>query len=82
MSLSRFARLTLPASLLLLFACAETKPAQAPHAEALHSPADDYVTLVPSVSVSKAETQAPQKQASLDPDEDVMAEILAIPPGR
>jgi hypothetical protein len=41
------------------------------------------VTLVPSVSVSKTpERPRPEKQAALDPNEDVMAEILAIPPGR
>jgi len=40
------------------------------------------VTLVPSVSVSKAPEPRPEKQAALDPNEDVMAEILAIPPGK
>ena len=81
MLLSCRARLALPASLLLL-ACAETQQPRVPSASPRPSATDEYVTLVPSVSVSKAPEPRPEKQAALDPNEDVMAEILAIPPGK
>jgi len=38
--------------------------------------------VVPNVSVSRTAEEAELKQAALDPNADVMAEILAIPPGR
>lgn len=42
----------------------------------------DYRTIEPEVSLSLTAQDADLKQASVDPDDDVMAEILAIPPGR
>jgi hypothetical protein len=65
----------------MLFGCSQTQAPRAPSAGQLsHQP--EYVTIAPEVSVSKTAEQAQLKQAALDPDEDVMAEILAIPPGR
>ena len=80
MLLSRLERiLLLPPASLLLFgwssAAVPVKSAAAPAAQ-------EYVTVLPSVSVSKTAERAELKQAALDPNEDVMAEILAIPPGR
>ncbi|HYQ16531.1 MAG TPA: hypothetical protein VEQ58_12260 [Polyangiaceae bacterium] len=42
----------------------------------------DYVTIQPDVSVSRTAQPAELRQATLDEHADVMAEILAIPPGR
>lgn len=72
--------LSLLSSSLILFGCSQTPAARAPSL-ATRPAASDYVTVAPSVSVSKTAEEAPQKQASLAPNEDVMAEILAIPPG-
>jgi hypothetical protein len=41
----------------------------------------DYVTIVPDVSVSRTAQPAEPRQSALDEHADVMAEILAIPPG-
>lgn len=70
--------LLLPASL-LLFGCSSAAP---PAKSAAAPVRQEYVTVIPSVSVSKSAEHAELKQAALDPNEDVMAEILAIPPGR
>jgi hypothetical protein len=43
--------------------------------------ANDYLTIAPEVSVSRSAREYQAKQESLDPNADVMAEILAIPPG-
>jgi len=40
------------------------------------------VTIAPDVSVSRNAEPTPLRQAALDEHADVMAEILAIPPGR
>lgn len=65
----------------LLFACA---PAAGPQpATATTRPLDsDYLTIRPDVSVSRNAQPALAKQVAVDPNADVMAEILAIPPGR
>ena len=78
MSLSRLTFLAIPTSLVLGCAHASAPPvnAAAPAGE------PEYVTIIPEVSLSKTAQEAEQKQAALDPNADVMAEILAIPPGR
>ena len=40
-----------------------------------------YLTIAPDVSVSRTAREYEAKQESLDPNADVMAEILAVPPG-
>ena len=79
MLLRRLAPLALTCNLLL--ACAHAPP------PALQAPAPQpspYLTIEPEVSVSATARPVDEKQASadLDPNADVMAEILAIPPGR
>jgi hypothetical protein len=71
----------IPASLLL--ACGHAAPARV-NAGLTPTPTapPEYVTVTPDVSVSRTAEPAEQKQASIDPNADVMAEILAIPPGR
>ena len=48
----------------------------------LHPQATGYLTIAPDVSVSRSAREYEAKQETLDPNADVMAEILAIPPGR
>jgi hypothetical protein len=81
MLLSRLTILGIPTSLLL--ACTHA-PLPAAHPAAPRAPDSDYVVIVPDVSVSataREANEAETKQASVDPNADVMAEILAIPPG-
>ena len=78
MLLSRLTILAIPASLLL--ACAHTPAPLAPPRAPTEEP--DYVTIEPDVSLSKTAQETELKQAAVDPNADVMAEILAIPPGR
>jgi hypothetical protein len=83
MLLSQLARPVIPASLLLactLLACTHSVPAP-PHAPTTASVAD-YRTVQPEVSLSRTAQEAHLKQVFVDPNADVMAEILAIPPGR
>lgn len=62
-----------------LLACSH----QPPTAKAPPTPlATEYRTIAPDVSVSRNAQAAPDQQASVDPNSDVMAEILAIPAGR
>lgn len=78
MRLLRFASSFVPG--LLLLGCAHA-PAAAPVKPP--PPMNDYVTVLPDVSVSRTALEEPeQQQARLDPNADVMAEILAIPAGR
>jgi len=44
--------------------------------------ASDYVTINPEVSVSRSAEPFEPTQPELDAQADVMAEILALPPGR
>jgi hypothetical protein len=75
--LTRTAGSALVASMLLACTPAVTKVAAAP------ARADDgYLTIRPNVSVSKTAEPVVVKSASLEERADVMAEILAIPPGR
>jgi hypothetical protein len=46
------------------------------------SPPSGYLTIAPDVSVSRSARAYEAKQETVDPEADVMAEILAIPPGR
>lgn len=69
--------LVIPAS--LTFACAHS-PAAPPLVPATTA-SSDYRTIRPDVSISRTAQDADLKQASVDPNADVMAEILAIPPG-
>jgi hypothetical protein len=80
MLLSRLACSAPLASLAL--ACAHS-PAPAPvsHPVRATTAEESYVTIVPHVSVSRDADDTPQERAALDPNADVMAEILAIPPG-
>jgi hypothetical protein len=64
----------------LLLGCSRTatpKMAQAPKA---FTP--EYVVISPDVSLSRTAQPAEMKPVQLDEHADVMAEILAIPPGR
>jgi hypothetical protein len=65
----------------LLLACGH---AAAPRAAStpLQPQAAGYLTIAPEVSVSRTASEYEAKQETLDPNADVMAEILAIPPGR
>jgi hypothetical protein len=77
----RLVQLALLASLAL--ACSHTAvPPAAPRAAPPRLEDDAYVTIHADVSVSASAREAELKSASLDPGADVMAEILAIPPGR
>ena len=78
MSLRLLASLAVSCSLLL--ACGHAPP-PAPRAPAQEP--SPYLTIEPDVSVSAPARPVALKQASvdLDPNADVMAEILAIPPG-
>jgi hypothetical protein len=65
----------------LLLACGQAaapRSASAPVGPA----APGYLTIAPDVSVSRTARPYEAKQEALDPNADVMAEILAIPPGR
>ena len=78
MLLAQLARTVMAASLLLACSHSAAPPVTAPSA-----PLDaNYLTVYPEVSVSRTAQEAELKQAAVDPNEDVMAEILAIPPGR
>jgi hypothetical protein len=64
----------------LLFGCSS---ATAPKAAAAPKPfTPEYVTIAPDVSLSRTAQPAEIKPVQLDEHADVMAEILAIPPGR
>ncbi len=67
----------------LLFACAPamTTAQVAPRSSGSGS-GSGYLTIRPDVSVSRTAQPAVARQAALDPNADVMAEILSIPPGR
>jgi len=78
MPLGRLSSSAISASLLL--GCASAPPPRTPlQAKAAER---DYVTIQAEVSLSRTAQPAEEKQAALDPNADVMAEILAIPPGR
>jgi hypothetical protein len=68
---------TFVASLLLACSPAVTKVAAAPARAA-----DGYRTIRPDVSVSRTAEPTVVRSAALEERADVMAEILAIPPGR
>jgi hypothetical protein len=78
MLLGRLSSSALSTSLLL--GCASTPPPRpAAHAKQAEP---QYVIIQAEVSLSRTAQPAEEKQAALDPNADVMAEILAIPPGR
>jgi hypothetical protein len=64
----------------LLLGCSRAAPPPAALPPPVVTP--EYVTIAPDVSVSRNAEPASPKQATLDERADVMAEILAIPPGR
>jgi hypothetical protein len=70
---------TLLLASLFVFGCARGTTARA---SKLAPRTSDYVTVLPNVSVSRTAEETQQKEARLDPNADVMGEILAIPPGR
>lgn len=78
MSLGRFGASAISTSLLL--GCASSPPARPPLQAKQAEP--NYVVIQAQVSLSRTAQPAEDKQAGLDPNADVMAEILAIPPGR
>jgi hypothetical protein len=64
----------------LCFACGHGQPpARSPAPSSL---ADEYVIVIPEVTYSRTGQDAARKQVSVAADEDVMASILAIPPGQ
>lgn len=65
----------------LLFACASTT-AVTPPPPAAPGLEDGYLPIEPHVSVSRNAEPATAKNLAVDERSDVMAEILAIPPGR
>jgi hypothetical protein len=77
MFLGQLTRTVVPACLLL--ACSHSAPP--PVAASNVSLDANYLTVYPDVSVSRSAQEAELKQAAVDPNADVMAEILAIPPG-
>jgi hypothetical protein len=64
----------------LLAGCSSVTPPTVPAAP--RPLTNEYVTIAPDVSVSRTAQPAELEQATLDEHADVMAEILAIPPGR
>jgi hypothetical protein len=77
MSLIRACQVLVYAS--LLFACSHASP---PAACAPSAPVEsEYVTIVPEVTYSRTGQDAASDIAPIGKDEDVMAAILAIPPG-
>jgi hypothetical protein len=79
MSPLRVSSIVVSASLLLAcgHAAAPRVPSPPPGPKA-----SGYLTISPDVSVSRSAREYEAKQETLDPNADVMAEILAIPPGR
>ena len=78
MLLGRLSSSALSTSLLL--GCASAPPPRpAAQAKAVEP---HYVVIQAEVSLSRTAEPAEQRHAALDPNADVMAEILAIPPGR
>ena len=76
MSLSCLCKHVVAASLLL--ACGHVRPEPlAPVAP----PRAEYVTIIPEVTYSRTGQDAASDAAPVSADEDVMASILAIPPG-
>lgn len=76
--LPRSTRVAAASLLLSCAACGRASPDSAPPRTPL---ASDYLTIQPDVSVSRSAQPAEEKHAAIDPNADVMAEILAIPPG-
>lgn len=63
----------------LTLACGASQvPARDPARHALES---EYVTLIPEVTYSRTGQDAARDQVEVSADDDVMASILAIPPG-
>ncbi len=77
MSLSAVCKVTVSASLLL--SCGHASPSGA--LTPLSPPDPDYVTLIPEVTYSRTGQDAASDEQTVSSDEDVMAGILAIPPG-
>jgi hypothetical protein len=74
-----FRCLTCSAAASLVFACAPAAKTPPATPQALDN---GYLTIEPEVSVSRSAQPAIAKNVALDERSDVMAEILAIPPGR
>jgi hypothetical protein len=64
----------------LLLGCASAPPP--PPAVQAKQTEPHYTIIQAEVSLSRTAQPAQERQAALDPNTDVMAEILAIPPGR
>ena len=63
----------------LAFACAPLRPPTPRTGRA--AAAEAYVTIVPQVSVSNNAKPPPEPKPQLEADNDIMDEILALPPG-
>jgi hypothetical protein len=63
----------------LLFACAGTQPT--PRSATPPALQSEYITVIPDVTYSRTGQDAASEQAAIGAEEDVMASILAIPPG-
>ena len=65
----------------LSLACSRNVAPLAPAHPAPVAAEEPYVNITPHVSVSSNADDTEEPRAALDPNADVMAEILAIPPG-
>lgn len=62
-----------------MLACNHTAP-RTPAAPPLPSAQDEYITIIPEVTYSRTGQDA-AREVVVDPNEDVMASILAVPRG-
>jgi len=62
-----------------LVGCAANQPPRAPLAASRAAPDSEYVMLPPNDDAAPQDN--PEPQATIDENEDIMASILAIPPG-
>jgi hypothetical protein len=80
MLLARLPCAVITASLLLACGHSAAPPVSVPSPPP-SPPAAAYLVIAPDVSVSRTAAEYQAKQESVDANSDVMAEILAIPPG-
>lgn len=66
----------------LLLGCASAPPPRPATQANVKAVDPHYVVIQAEVSLSRTAQPADERHAALDPNADVMAEILAIPPGR
>ena len=66
----------------LLFGCHRPPAPHVPKPASPAANADGYVTIRPEVTISATPATKPVEPVKVDENEDIMASILAIPPGR